>query len=411
MKGKADSSIHSQQLQQRESRWFPKLIALLTALFASLLATGCNQSNNAAAPQGPPPPAVTVAAVQSEQVMEWDEFVGRTEALETVEIRPRVSGHLQEVRFQAGQMVKAGDVLFVIDQRWHQAEFERAKAEFERAKVRAEIAEREHSRAKQLLGTKAISIEEADARNARLGEAQAALMAAKAAMASAQLDLEFTEVKAPISGRISRALLTPGNYVSGVAGFTTVLATVVTIDPIYVYSDVDEATLLKFNRLVEEKQLAKSSDGKIAVEMQLGDEGGFNIRGHIESFDNRVEAATGSILLRTIFPNPDGRIVPGLFARVRVPGSGKYEAVVIDEKAIGTDQSQKFVLTLTSSNTVAYRPVKLGRAINGKRIVKEGLKTGETIVVNGIARVRPGMPVVPQTATNTAEKAVAAALQ
>lgn len=355
---------------------------------------GSNQGTAGAHP-APPPPAVTVATAESQEIVEWNELVARTEAVETVEVRPRVSGHLQEVRFQAGQMVKQGEVLFVIDQRWHKAEFDRAAAELERAKVRSQIAERESKRSAQLLDAKAMSIEEADAREARLAEAKAALLSAEAALNSIRLDLEFTEVRAPISGRIGRALLTPGNYVTGVPGFTTVLATIVTVDPIYVYADVDENTLLKFNDLRRGGQIEA---GKVVVQMAKGDSGEFGYQGEIESFDNRVDARTGSMLLRAIFPNPEGELVPGLFVRLRIPGSGKYPAVLVDEKAIGTDQNRKFLLTLTSTNTVEYRPVDLGPSVDGKRIVRQGLQAGEKFVVNGLQKVRPGMPVTPEFA-------------
>jgi RND family efflux transporter MFP subunit len=292
--------------------------------------------------------------------------------------------------------VKKGDVLFVIDPRWHKAEFDRASAEAERAQVHLQNAEREAGRTAQLLANNAISTEEGEARQARFDEAKAAALAAEATRESARLDLEYTEVRAPIDGRVSRELVTTGNYVSGLAGAATLLTTIVSVDPIYVYADVDENSLLKFNALLRAQQVANDGDGKIPVELQLADEDGFPHHGHIESFDNRLDPQTGSILLRATFPNPEGRIVPGLFARVRVPGSAKHPAVLIEERAVGTDQAQKFVLTLTPTNTVAYRPVQLGSTIEGKRIVRTGLQPGEMIVVNGLQRVRPGMPVTPQ---------------
>jgi len=358
------------------------------------LSTGCGRN---AARQQPPPPAVTVAAVEQNEIVEWDEFTGRTEPVEMVEVRPRVSGHIREVRFQSGQLVRKGDVLFVIDPRWHQAEFDRRQAEYEQAKVRLENSEREAARTAQLLENKAISTEEAESRQSRYSEAKAAVLAAEAARNTARLDLEYTEILSPINGRVSRELKTVGNYVSGVAGTGTLLTTIVSVDPIYVYADVDENSLLKFNALARSKKLASNGDGQIPVELQLADEDGFPHQGHIESFDNRLDAGTGSILLRAVFPNADGRIVPGLFARIRVPLSERYPAVLVEERAVGTDQGQKYVLALTSTNTVAYRPVKLGPAIDGRRIVRSGLEAGEQIVVNGLQRVRPGMPVTPQT--------------
>jgi len=372
---------------------------LLGAL--SLLSTGCGPS---AAQQKPAPPTVTVAPVEQQELVEWDEFTGRTEPVEMVEVRPRVSGHIQEVRFQSGELVKKGEVLFVIDPRWHQAEFDRRQAEYAQAKVHRENAEREAKRTGQLLANRAISTEDAEAREARFQEAKAALLAAEAARESAKLDLDFTEVRAPIDGRVSRALVTAGNYINGVAGAATVLTTIVTVDPIYVYADVDENSLLKFNALFHDRKTSAAAEDRVPVELQLADEEGFPQRGYIESFDNRLDPNTGSILLRAVFPNPNGRIVPGLFARIRVPLSERHTALLVEERAVGTDQGQKFVLALSATNTVEYRPVKLGPGVNGKRIVRAGLKPGEQVVVNGLQRVRPGMPVTPETAVAAGER-------
>jgi multidrug efflux system membrane fusion protein len=254
-----------------------------------------------------------------------------------------------------------------------------------------------------------ISTEEADGRQTRLQETKAAVLAAEASRDSAKLDLEYTAVRAPIDGRISRELVTVGNYISGVAGNATLLTTIVSVDPIYVYADVDENSLLKFNALLRRKQIVSDGHGKIPVELQLADEQGFPHAGQIESFDNRLDPQTGSILVRAVFPNPDGRILPGLFARIRLPASEKYGALLVEERAIGTDQARKFVLSLTASNTVAYRPVELGPSLQGKRVVRAGLEAGEQIVVNGLQRVRPGMSVIPRA--EYAEAPAAAQLQ
>ncbi len=330
--------------------------------------------------------------------MEWEEFTGRTEAVESVEIRPRVSGYIEKVKFQSGQLVKKGDVLFIIDPRWHQAEFDRREAEAQRARVQLENARRESERTVQLLTNKAISTEEADARVARFQEAKAALLAAEATRDSVKLDLEYTLVRAPIDGRVSRAILTEGNYVSGVAGTTSLLTTLVSVNPVYVYADVDEDTLLKFNALAQARKLETNAEGRVPVELQLADETDFPHRGQIESFDNRLDPNTGSILLRAVFSNDDGRIVPGLFARIRVPASDRHSALLVTERAISTDQAQQYVLTLTRTNTVTYQSVKLGPMIGGKRVVRSGLQAGDKIVVNGLQRVSPGMSVTPQEA-------------
>jgi RND family efflux transporter MFP subunit len=345
----------------------------------AIFSSGCGKQ---VSQQGPPPAAVTVAPVEQKEIVEWSEFTGRTEPVESVEIRPRTSGYIQEVRFQSGQMVKKGDVLFVIDPRWNQAVFDQRQAEYDQAKS-------ENDRTAKLLANNAISAEEAEGRKARYEEA-------KAALDSARLDLEYTEVRAPIDGRVSRALLTEGNYVSGNAGSASLLTTVVSVNPVYVHADIDEDTLLKFNELIFSKKLGTTADGKIPVELELADEDNFPHQGYIESFDNKLDPDTGSILLRAVFPNDDGRIVPGLFARIRIPLSERHNALLIDERSIGTDQANKFVLTLSPTNTVQYQAVELGPLVDGKRVVRSGLEVGEKIVVNGLARVRPGMPVTPQ---------------
>lgn len=370
------------------------LFKSVSSLSLALLAAGCSQKT---APQSPPPPSVTVEPVEQKEIVEWSGFSGRTEPVESVEIRPRVSGYIQEVRFQSGQLVKKGDVLFVIDPRWNQAVFDQRQAEYDQAKS-------ENDRTAKLLANNAISAEDAGARKSRAN-------VAKAALDSAKLDLEYTQVKAPIDGRVSRALMTEGNYVSGNAGSASLLTTVVSVNPVYVYADIDEDTLLKFNNLVYSKKLGATDGGKIPVELQLADESDFPHKGYIESFDNRLDPNTGSILLRAVFPNDDDRIVPGLFARIRIPLSERHSVLLVDERAIGTDQANKFVLTLSSTNTVQYQAVELGPLVDGKRIVRSGLTAGEKIVVNGLSHVRPGMPVTPEPEVAAAEKLTAEKLK
>ncbi|HEY0944786.1 MAG TPA: efflux RND transporter periplasmic adaptor subunit [Opitutaceae bacterium] len=345
----------------------------------------------------PPAPRVTVAPVEERLFTEFEELTGRVDAFETVELRARVSGHIDAVHFQSGQSVKAGDVLFTIDPRWYRAQADLATADVERARVRTEIAGREAARAEDLYREKAISLEELDTRRSRHAEARAELLSAEAAFVTARLDLEHTEVRAPIAGRVSRAFVTPGNLVSGAPGGATVLTRIVSTGAAYVYADVDEHTVLKFNRLQRAGRIALE-DGRVPVELQLGDEPGFAHRGYLESTDNRLDPETGSLTLRMVFPNTDGQLVPGLFARVRIPVSAPQRALLVSERAIGTDQSQKFVLAVAPDNTVAYRSIKLGPSLEGQRVVRDGLKAGEQIIVNGVQRVRPGMTVDPELA-------------
>jgi RND family efflux transporter MFP subunit len=366
-----------------------RLGAVLTAL------TSFNFTISAAAMSAPASPKVTVAAVEQKLVTEYEELIGRVDAAETVELRARVSGHLDRVHFQAGQRVNRDDVLFTIDPRWYRAQFNLATARTEEARARADVAEREAKRAADLLVAAAISSEEADARRSRAIEARAAVASAEAALATAQLDLEHTQVRAPIAGRVGRALITSGNLISGAPGNATLLTTIVSEGEAFVYADLDENTLLKFNRLLRENRLA-TDDGRIPVELQLADESDFPRHGHIESTDNRLSAPTGTLTLRLVFPNRDGALIPGLFARVRIPISAPQQTLLISDRVVGTDQNQKFVLALGENNTVVYRTVKLGAAIDGKRIVRDGLKAGEQIVVNGLQRIRPGMTVAPE---------------
>jgi RND family efflux transporter MFP subunit len=373
---------------------------ILGLALAPVLLTSCGK-HAASAPQMPPP-QVTVAPVEERNLTEWDEFTGRTEAVEAVDVRPRVSGYIQEVRFQSGQLVKKGDVLFVIDPRYYQADFDKRTAEYQQAEARLQNTQRSAARASKLLATKAISSETAESSEYEFLGDKAALLAAKSSVETARLDLDYTQVRAPIDGRVSRALLTAGNYVSGTAGAASLLTTIVSVDPIYVYADVDENSLLRFNALADKRKPGE----KVPVQMALADEQGYPHNGFIESFDNKLDPNTGTILLRVVFDNPDGRIVPGLFTRIRVPTSDEHPALLVDEGAIGTDQAQKFVLSVDKDNKVEYRKITLGPEIDGKRIVRSGLVAGERIVVNGVQRARPGSQVTPeeQAPTNTVQR-------
>lgn len=379
----------------------PRFFAIILPLSVAAFVAGCSKASSSQAPAGAPPPApVTVAKPEVREFTPTETLTGRIEAVDAVEIRPRVSGYLTEVRFQAGQIVSKGDVLFVIDPRPFKAAAQRAEADLESAKVRLNWAKREIERAEQLLKTRAISTEEADLRRTRLSEGNAAVAAAEAALVTAKLNVEYTEVRSPVSGRVSRALITPGNNVSGVDGFNTLLTTVVSVDPVYAYADLDEATLLKLNRLRRENKLPTDSQGRIAVRLALADEEGYPHEGVIESFDNRIDPATGSLIVRAILPNPDQSLVPGLFARMNIPSGERSPALLVPDSVVGTEQSLKFAYTVSASNTVEKRYVTLGPVIDGKRVITAGLKQDDRVIINGTMRVMfPGQPVTPETAT------------
>lgn len=340
-----------------------------------------------------PPAQVTLAPVEQKELVEWEEFTGRVEPVETVELRPRVSGYITEVHFKAGALVKKGDILFTIDQRPFQTRLRATHAEVQRAEAIAVGMQREYDRVSSLLAAKAIAPEQAENRESMHLQAQAALEAARASEHSAEIELEHTEVKAPISGRISRAITTTGNFVT--AG-TTLLTTIVSVDPVHVYTDIDEHSLLHLQALQRDRKMFTNGQGRVPVELQLADEETFVHKGAVESFDNRLDSSTGSMILRAEFPNPDGRLTPGLFARVRLPMTARYAALLVDEKAILTDQANKYVLGVDDQSRTVYRPVVIGPSIDGKRVIRSGLKAGDSIIVNGMARLpQPGMPVQP----------------
>jgi len=352
-----------------------------------------------------PPPSVTIAPPLQQEVQEWDEFTGRIDAIETVEIRPRVSGYLDKVHFKSGQMVKQGDLLFTIDPRPFQAVLDRAEAELQRAKTKLQLTKMEQERADKLTAAKAISTEEAETKNMAFREAGDALRAAEAAVKAVALDVEFCSVRSPISGRVSRELVTAGNYISGVAGFTSLLTTVVNVEQVYVYADVDESTFLRYQRQSSEGKSTHLTDKATPAEMQLEGEAGYPHKGRIESFDNRIQGTTGSILVRAVFENKDGALRPGSFVRMRLPAGPAYPGMLVPEEAIGTDQGRKYVLTVGKDSMTEYKAVELGPLVGGNRVIRSGLTKEDNVVVNGLAKVRPGMPVAPVAAapTKTAE--------
>ncbi len=379
---------------------------MLPALSALALLTACEKPPQEK-PAGPPPQPVTLAPVEEKSLVEWGEFTGRIEAMESVELRPRVSGMLKDVQFKSGELVKEGDVLFAIDNRPFKAAADKAAGELKRAEAMARSAKREFERSAPLLAARAISPEQADTREAMNLQAEANLLTAQAGVRAAALDVEFSEVRAPISGRVSRAIVTAGNYVSGLPGSATLLTTIVSAGPVYAYVDMDENTLLLMQALAREKKLLLDDQGRVPAEIQLSGETTWTSGGWIESFDNKLDEGTGSIVVRVQLPNKDGRLTPGLFTRVRLPLTAKHPVLLVDDSAIQTDMARKYVLTVDDKSLAQYRTVVPGPRVDGKRIIREGLKAGEKLVVNGQGRVfMPGWPVV-EDKTPPAAKATA----
>jgi RND family efflux transporter MFP subunit len=348
-----------------------------------------------------PTPQVTVAPAIERVVTDWDDFTGHFEAVNSVEVRPRVGGFIERVSFTEGAAVHQGDVLFVIDRRPYQAEVARAEAVLAQARTRKQLADMEAERAQKLVSTQAISREELDSRTSSRAESDAAIHAAEAALEVARLNLDWTVVRAPISGRVGRAEITAGNVVQAGPAAPTLLTTIVSLDPIYVYFDTDEQAYLKYMGGV-------SARSGRPVLIGLANESGFAHQGTLNFVDNRIDDASGTIRARALLSNPNGQFTPGLFARVRLLGSDRHLATLVQDQAIGTDQDRKFVLVLKADNTVEYRPVVTGRVVDGLRVVETGLAPNERVVINGLMRVRPGMKVAATNAAMVAQ-AVAAA--
>jgi RND family efflux transporter MFP subunit len=365
------------------------------ALSIGLLSTGCGKQGQ---PPGSAPPTVSVIQPVEREVVEWDEYTGRLESPESVEVRARVNGYLDKVHFKEGKEVKRGDLLFTIDRRPYQAELDRVEAEHQRAESQAELAKNDAKRAKRLIATKAISEEDFDTKTRTYVSAVAAVKSAKAALNSANLNLEFTEIRSPINGRISRAEVTAGNLVSGGLGGAgaTMLTTIVSQDPLYCYVDLDERSVLKYLALRKAGTRVSALDAEISVEVALANEENFPRKGRVDFVDNKVDPTTGTVMCRAVIENPDRTLGPGFFARLRLPGSGKYVAMLLPDRALGADQAQKFVYVVNAEQKVEFRPVTLGPIIDGLRVVKSGLKPEEKVIVEGLLRVRPGVAVQAQ---------------
>ncbi|GGL25945.1 MexE family multidrug efflux RND transporter periplasmic adaptor subunit [Pseudomonas brenneri] len=372
------------------------------ALLAVLVMSACGKAPEQAAAM--PASKVSVAKVLEQPVNEWDEFTGRLEAPETVQIRPRVSGQIDQVAFTEGALVKKGDLLFQIDPRPFQAEVRRLEAQLQQTRAAASRSDNEAQRGERLRQSNAISAELADSRTTAAQEARAAVAGIQAQLDLAKLNLSFTRVISPISGRVSRAAITAGNLVTA---DVTELTSVVSTDKVYAYFDADERVYLKYTELARQGRRGATTP----VYLGLSNEDGNPHLGQMNFVDNQVNPATGTIRGRAVFDNTDGRFTPGLYARLKLVGSGTYSAVLITDEAVGTDLGKKFVLVMDGDNKSAYRAVELGPKIEGLRIVRSGLTKDDTIIVKGLQRVRPGSPVAPETIPMASQATLAALAQ
>jgi RND family efflux transporter MFP subunit len=375
----------------------------LPCAIALLALAGCGE-----APQqkgAPPPPTVTIAKPTQRTVIDQDEYVGRFVAVNMVEVRARVSGYLEQVHFRDGQIVKEGDLLFTIDKRPFQNTLAQAKANLDLAKSNLVFTEADYARAKQLLHDHTISEQVFDQRAQAYRNAQASVAANEALLRQAELDLEYTELRSPIAGRIGDRRVTLGNLVTGgTSGNTTLLATVVSIDPIRLEFTFDEAAYLRYERLSRGGKDVTSRKGSVVVALKLIDERDFEHRGYMDFVDNVIDSASGTIRARAQFSNPDGVFTPGMFARVRVPGSPAYPALLIPDDAILSEQARKYVLVVDDESVARQRYVTPGEVVDGLRVIKEGLAAEDRLIVNGLMRVRPGAKVNAQAQEAPAAK-------
>ncbi|CAI0707903.1 efflux RND transporter periplasmic adaptor subunit [Serratia ficaria] len=370
--------LHGAAIGQRLSG-----VALLVALLA-----GCD--NGVAQNAAPPPPAVSAANVVIKPISQWDAFNGRIEAVQSVQLRPRVSGYIDRVNYTEGDEVKKGQVLFTIDDRTYRAAREQAQAELVRARNQAALARSESSRTEKLIGTQAISREVWEQRRSSAAQAQSNVLAAQAQLDMAQLNLDFTRVTAPIDGRASRAMITAGNLVTA-GDSASVLTTLVSLDKVYVYFDVDEATFLRY-------QSQGQRGAQLPVRVGLVGEEGTPHQGLVDFTDNQLNAGTGTIRMRALLDNRERRFTPGLFARVQMPGSAEFNAMLIDDKSVMTDQDRKFVYVVDKDGKAQRRDIEVGRVAEGLRIVQKGLSAGDRVIVDGMQKVfMPGMPVDAKT--------------
>lgn len=362
---------------------------LLVAIAAA--SAGCGGGGGGGGEMQFPPASVSVAEVVNRRIVDWDEFTGRIEAVDTVEIRPRVAGYLQAVHFREGALVEQGDPLFTIDPREYRAAVDVARANLERAETRIALAEQEVSRGEMLIAARAISREEFDQRQSELQQAIADRSGAQAQLVQAELNLGFSRITAPISGRVGAALIKPGNLV---APSQTLLTTLVSVDPVHVIFEADENAYLEMQARLPEGEHLGGDGLRPRVEIGLAGDSGFPYAGELDFIDNQLDAATGTIRGRAVIPNPEGRLTPGLFARVRLYGSREYDAMLIHDMAILTDQDRKYVYVVGENNLAERRDVRIGQLVDGLRVVSSGLEPSDRVVVNGVRKIFfPGMPL------------------
>src|SRR5882724_6890428 len=381
----------------------PARVACLIVVLAPALA-GCGEG--APKQAAPPPPAVTVARPTRQTVTDYDEYVGRFVSIDMVEVRARVSGYLEKIHFQDGQLVKQGDLLFTIDRRPFETTVAQTKAQLAQARANLAYAESDLARGSQLVRDKTITEQTFDQRTQAKRVAEASVQAQEAAVRHAVLDLQFTELRAPVAGRIGDRRVSPGNLVTGgTGGNTTLLATIVSIDPMRFEFTFDEASYLRYERIAgagpEESRRGKG----VMVSLRLIDEPDFKHEAKVDFVDNVIDRSSGTIRGRAEVANPKGLFTPGMFARVRVPGSLPYEALLVPDAAIGSEQVRKFVMVVGQGNKVQPKYVTLGQLAGNLRVIKDGLSADDTIVVNGLARIRPGVEVTPQAQGETPKQA------
>jgi RND family efflux transporter MFP subunit len=357
------------------------------------------------ASSAPPPPPVTVSTPLQHEVVEHDEYTGQFAAVDYVELRARVNGYLQEIHFEDGQLVKKGDLLFLIDPRPYEIQLASAKAQVDQANASIDYASREVSRAEVLRQKDFVAQSTYDQRLQQLRSGTASLAGAKAAVRDAELNLEFCRIIAPVSGRIGRHEVSIGNLVSGGnGGATTLLTTIVSLDPIYFYFDMSESDFLGYQRAVAKGQALASRDDPVAVEGHLVDETAWTLKGKLDFINNQVDRGAGTIRVRAVFPNPNYLLTAGQFARVRVPGSEPYQAFLVPDEAVVTDQSRKLLMTVKDDGTVVPKVVRPGPTYEGLRIIRSGIEPTDRIVINGLMRARPGTKVTPQPGTIALDK-------